>query len=204
VYSDLPNFSCKKLLVQDKTLSEGHRRYVHSIMDASRSLLAIINDILDMSKLEAGRVDLEYLDLDLPALIDDVLHLFREKRQGRRSKNLIVSADLSADFPKGINSDPTRLRQILVNLVGNGVKFTESGAVTVIGSLIDADTAEPKIRIGVRDTGIGIAPDAISKLFNEFTQGDPTISRRFEGTGLGLSICRKLVEVFGGEIGVES
>jgi PAS domain S-box-containing protein len=193
-----------ELLVHDKTLAEGHRRYVHSIMDASRSLLAIINDILDMSKLEAGKVELEYLDLDLPALIEDVLHLFREKRQRRQSKNLTVIAELSDDFPKGINSDPTRLRQILVNLVGNGVKFTEEGSVSVIGSLLDADTAQPMIRIGVRDTGIGIPPDAINRLFTEFNQGDPTISRRFEGTGLGLSICRKLVEILGGEIGVES
>ena len=193
-----------ELLLSAKELSPKSREHVGRILDSARALLAIINDILDMSKLDAGRVELECLDFDVPALISDVLHLFREKRQGPRSKILTLDVALDDGFPAAMHADPTRLRQILVNLVGNAVKFTEAGSVTVVGSLCDADTDNPLIRLAVRDTGIGIEPDAVAKLFTEFTQGDATISRRFEGTGLGLSICRKLVSLMGGEIGVIS
>ncbi|MBT5188152.1 MAG: response regulator [Kordiimonadaceae bacterium] len=191
------------LLLEDG-LDENSREKVYRIKESTRALLRIINDILDMSKLDAGKVEIEYLDFHLPALISDVLALFSEKRGDKRAKLLNLITELSDNFPTTVNSDPTRLRQVLINLVGNAMKFTESGSVTIRVKLIEADTSAPKLHFAIEDTGIGIKSDVLDDLFSEFTQADASITRRFEGTGLGLSICKKLVTLMDGEIGVES
>lgn len=191
-------------ILLDLNLSEEAKRRVFTIKDVTRSLVRIINDILDMSKLEAGKMEVEMTDFHLPSLIEECLAVFEEKRSGQRSQGLNLETQLSADFPHGVQSDPTRVRQVLLNLVGNAVKFSEQGSVTVEGSVIPAEDGQPFLRIAVRDTGIGIEPEALGKLFSEFTQADASISRRFEGTGLGLSICKRLVHLLGGEVGVES
>jgi two-component system, sensor histidine kinase len=166
--------------------------------------MRIINDILDISKLEAGKLELEYLDFHLPSLLRDALNLFVEKRHDKRRKNLNLETRFEDSLPISVKSDPTRLRQILINLIGNAYKFTESGGVTIVGKRYQTDAGDMFFHIAVHDTGIGIRPEIINNLFSEFTQADASISRRFEGSGLGLSICRRLVEMMGGEIGVES
>lgn len=180
------------------------REKVGKIKDATRSLLTIINDILDISKMEAGHLYVEEVDFHLPSLIAEVVDLFAEKRHAERSNDVRVVCRFDDNLPEGIRADPTRFRQIMINLIGNAVKFTEQGVVTVKASLVSPEIGGPHIRIDVEDTGIGIAPEAIDNLFTEFTQADASISRRFEGTGLGLSICKRLIEFLGGEIGVES
>ncbi len=190
------------MLLEDD-LPEASREKVYRIKDATRSLLRIINDVLDMSKLEAGKMEIESIDFDLPTLLRDVMALFREKRSGERRSGVNLDLALHDSLPVGVRTDPTRLRQILVNLIGNALKFTEKGSVVVEAGL-EKTAAGDRLRFVVRDTGIGMAPDVIGKLFQEFTQADETITRRFEGTGLGLAICRRLTEAMDGEIGVES
>ena len=179
---------------------------VAKIKDAARQLLRIINDILDVSKLEAGKLEIEKIDVDLPALVEDVFTLFREKRTGwRKTKSeILLNTTLAADFPTHINSDPTRIRQIVVNLLANAIKFTETGSVKLVGTCGTSPDGRDYFRIAIHDTGIGMKPETVKKLFAEFTQADASFSRRFEGTGLGLSISKRLVELMGGEIGVES
>jgi len=191
------------LLLNDE-LDEESREKVFRIKEATRALLRIINDILDVSKLEAGKFELEHLDFHLPSLIDDVVKMFAEKRQGGRANSVELSVELAPDFPVGVHLDQTRVRQILINLVGNARKFTERGRITVRGRLEGAGSERPMFHIAVEDTGIGIKTEALDILFSEFTQADASISRKYQGTGLGLSICKKLVELMNGEIGVES
>lgn len=191
-------------LLLDDDLPQLSKNKIFNIKDATRSLMKIINDILDISKLEAGMVELEYLDTDLTALFSDVFGMFQQSRLGECPTDIEFYLRLAPELSVGAHVDPTRLRQILVNLVGNAVKFTASGSVTLEGTLIATETDNPQMRIAVRDTGIGIAPDKIATLFDNFTQADASISRRFEGTGLGLSICRKLIHNMDGEIGVNS
>ncbi len=190
------------LLLDDK-LSKGSKEKVYRIKDATRSLLTILNDILDISKLEANKMAIESLDFHLPGMLEDALSFFEEKRKGSRRQDLKLTLKMSDDLPTTINADPTRLRQVLMNLIGNAVKFTKKGGVTLTASILRSEKEE-SIKIEVRDTGIGMAKETIGKLFADFTQADASITRRFEGTGLGLSICKRLVELMGGEIGVES
>jgi PAS domain S-box-containing protein len=191
------------LLLEDD-LAETSREKVYRIKEATSALLRIIEDILDISKLEVGKFKLEYRDFNLPALIEEVVGMFSEKRYGPRASHVEIIVDLSDDFPVGVHLDPTRMRQLLVNLVGNARKFTEKGSIRVIGRLIEKESETPELRIEIKDTGIGIKPEAIDALFDAFSQADASISRRFQGTGLGLSICKKLVELMQGRIGVES
>ncbi len=191
------------LLLNDE-LDEESREKVFRIKEATRALLRIINDILDVSKLEAGKFELEYLDFHLPSLIDDVVKMFFEKRHGGRANTVELEIDLSPDFPVGVHLDQTRVRQILINLIGNARKFTEKGRITVRGRLEGAGSERPTIYVSIEDTGIGMKPETLDILFSEFTQADASISRKYQGTGLGLSICKKLVELMGGEIGVDS
>lgn len=190
-------------LLLDDDLSVESRDKVYKIKDATRSLLRIINDILDMSKMEAGKMAFEYIDFHLPSVISDAVALFGEKRESERASNLDITVNLSDDFPTGVHGDSIRIRQILVNLIGNAVKFAEECSVVVEGTCLSV--GEQKfIKIAIHDTGIGIQPETMGKLFSDFSQADASITRRFEGTGLGLSICKRLTEVMGGEIGVES
>jgi len=190
------------MLLEDE-LPEPSREKVYRIKDATRALLTIINDILDISKLEAGRMDIELVDFLLPPLVDGVMSLFEDKRHGERAQPLELQVEIAGDCPEAINLDPLRLRQILINLIGNAVKFTQEGSVSLAVTRESAQGGE-RLRFAVSDTGIGIAPDTIDKLFNDFVQADASISRRYEGTGLGLAICKRLVELMDGEIGVES
>jgi len=190
-------------MLLDDSIPDESREKVHRIQDATQSLLRIINDILDISKLDAGRMEIEIIEFHLPSLITDTMSMFKEINDERRNGAVRFEIDLSPNFPSAGRSDPTRLRQILVNLVGNAAKFTTEGTVTLKGELLTGDGGE-FIHIRVSDTGIGIAPAVIDKLFTDFTQADASTSRRFEGTGLGLAICKRLVELMGGEIGCES
>jgi len=190
-------------LLLDDDLPTDSRNRVVRIKGATQSLLNIINDILDMSKMDAGKLELEPADFHLQSLVNGVLALFDERRQF--SKKLDIRSDLSPDLPASLRSDPVRLRQILINLVGNAVKFTERGEVIVnIGLVHDTDDNRPMLKFSVRDNGIGMSDETLEAIFEEFTQADASIARKYEGTGLGLAICRKLVALYGGDIHAES
>lgn len=164
-------------------------------------LLQLINDLLDISKIEANKLTVERIECHPLDVVDEVIDLMhvRAREQGLELTREIVDA-----IPVAIESDPTRLRQILVNLVGNAIKFTERGGVTVRLELVPGEDGKQKLRIKVIDTGIGLAPQQIQKLFQPFTQADDSTTRRYGGTGLGLSICHRLCETLGGTISVES
>ncbi len=186
-------------LLLDGDLAPDDREKVIKIKGATQSLLTIINDILDLSKLDAGRLDIEKLDFNFPYAIEEAVDLVRERA---RLKGLYVLLDTDS-VPVGVNGDPTRIRQILINLVGNAVKFTHRGGITVRANVVE-QSAQKMIRIAISDTGIGISEENQRHLFSNFSQGDASISRRYEGTGLGLAISKRLVELMGGEIGVTS
>ena len=189
-------------ILLDDDISRETRTKVDKIKGAANSLLKILNEILDMSKLEAGKLEIENIDFNFQNLVDEVLDIFVEKTKTPGSPSMIT--DFSDDFPVGVNSDPTRIRQILLNLVGNAFKFTKSGQITLKGDVVQAPDGNDLVRLSIIDTGIGIEPMAIGKLFSEFVQADASISRKYEGTGLGLAICKRLVELLGGDIGVKS
>jgi len=170
------------------------------IESAGQHLLSIINDILDLSKIEAGRLQLEHTDFHLSAILDNVVSLIAEQA---RDKELVIDVDGSA-VPNWLHGDPTRLRQALLNYAGNAVKFTERGGVTLRTRLLDEDSDGLTVRFEVQDTGIGIPSDKLSELFSAFEQADVSTTRRFGGTGLGLSITQRLAQLMGGEVGVES
>ncbi len=189
------------LLFEDKLPPESVDK-VHGIKSSANALLRLLNDILDMSKLEAGKMEIENIDFNLIQLITDNMAYF--EKSSNVDHQVDVSINLSEDFPSTIKSDPTRIRQILINLFGNALKFTHEGHIAIIGTLKSSDDGLQEIRIAVEDTGIGLDEDIIKELFMEFTQADASISRKYEGSGLGLSICKRLVELMGGHIGVES
>jgi two-component system sensor histidine kinase/response regulator len=176
-----------------KTPLDDRQRRLTSLAKSSAAVLAtLINDILDFSKIEAGKLELEAVDFDLHALAEDVVELLSEKAF---AKGIDLFVDVDPSAPRCVRGDPTRLRQILINLIGNAVKFTERGSVTL--------RVTPE-RFEVIDTGIGIPPDRIERLFKSFSQVDASTTRRFGGTGLGLAISKQLVELMSGAIGVES
>ena len=187
-------------LLLDSELTAEQRRQAKLVKDAGKSLLAIINDILDLSKIEAGKLGLERIPLSPAGVADGAVSIIRAEAG---AKDLTLAIDAAADVPAWIEGDPTRLRQILLNLLSNAVKFTERGT---IGVKIARDPGMPgsHLRFEVTDTGPGIPLDRQHLLFRRFTQLDRSITRRFGGTGLGLAICRRLAEAMGGAIGVES
>jgi len=189
------------LLLEDK-LTEASKRKVYRIKDSTNALLRIINDILDMSKLDAGKMEIENIDFHLPSLVEEVLVLFDKSRKD--DNHFDISLKLSDDVPAAVCSDPTRIRQVLLNLVGNAVKFTKEGGVDVYVEADRSGNGREMIKFSIKDTGIGIDEATIPALFSPFTQADASISRKFEGTGLGLVISKRLVELMDGEIGVES
>jgi PAS domain S-box-containing protein len=165
-------------------------------------LLAIINDVLDLSKIEAGKMAMERVACSPASIAAEVVALLEPRA---RSKGLTLAIDMRGEIPSQVSTDPTRLRQILTNLVGNAVKFTERGGVTVELSMVADQAGGPaRMRYAVRDTGIGIEPDRLRELFQPFTQADTSMTRRFGGTGLGLAICRRLAELLGGEVSAVS
>ncbi len=190
-------------ILLDTHLTEEQRDIVEVIRTSGDALLTIINDILDFSKIESGLLELEKHPFELRACIEEALDLLAPKASAKR---LELAALLAPDLPSVIHSDVTRLRQVLVNLVSNGVKFTDHGEVVVEIALADDPSPEGQVALHfqVRDTGIGISAEHRDRLFRSFSQIDASISRRYGGTGLGLSICKRLVELMGGRIWVES
>ena len=188
-------------LLLDSEITPEQRRYAETLRDAAENLLRIINDILDFSKLEARRLEFESITFGAGHAINGALDLLRLKAA---EKGLELKASVAPGVPRRLKGDPGRLRQILLNLVSNGIKFTEKGAVAVEARLIGMEGERARIGFTVRDTGIGIPAEAQSVLFRQFSQVDSSISRRFGGTGLGLAICKGLVEHMGGTISVES
>ncbi len=188
-------------LLQSTALSPRQREYVGGIQASGEALLGLINDILDFSKIEAGQLTLELRSLDLRQLVGEVVGLFAAPAE---VKGVQLGAQVDPAVPLGLVGDPMRLRQVLTNLVGNALKFTAQGAVEVRVALAEESADGALLRIAVRDTGIGIAPEAQARLFEPFTQADASTTRRYGGTGLGLAIVKRLVEAMGGQIGVES
>jgi signal transduction histidine kinase len=182
-------------------LAGEQREYVDTIRRCGLHLLDIINDILDLSKIEAARIELETVDLSVREVVEDVLALLGP---GAAAKGLTVTWQADADCPDALRGDPARLRQVLTNLVGNAVKFTQHGGVDVSLARVAGAEGSCSLRFSIRDSGVGIPRDAASRLFQPFSQVDASTTRRFGGTGLGLAICKQLVELMGGAIGVES
>ncbi|MEW5770080.1 MAG: PAS domain S-box protein [Pseudomonadota bacterium] len=178
----------------------GEMARLGKIESAAQHLLSIINDILDLSKIEAGRLELEQRDFALEGLLDNVTSMVAE---ACRAKGIALETDLDS-VPTWLRGDVTRLRQALLNFAGNAVKFTERGKVSLGARLLEATDDEFLVRFEVRDTGIGIAPENLPRLFHAFEQADVSTTRRFGGTGLGLAITRRLAQLMGGEAGVES
>ena len=188
-------------IVLDSGLSEQQRDNLAIVKTSSEALLGIINDILDFSKIEAGKLELDAVDFDLEKVIGDTVRLISLRAH---EKNLELAYHISRDTPCNIIGDPLRLRQVLVNLIGNAVKFTQEGEVVVRAEAEPADDGRVRIHFSVRDTGIGIPPQHQREIFKAFTQADCSSTRRFGGTGLGLAICSRLVSLMGGHICVES
>jgi PAS domain S-box-containing protein len=188
-------------LLRDTHLDEEQRRCVEAIVRSGESLLVILNDVLDFSKIEAGKLTLESADVDIRSCVDDVLELLAERAEERR---VALSVSVAPEVPPIVSSDAGRLKQILMNLVSNAIKFTEHGSVHVRAQTIAEDGATLRIRFEVIDTGIGIAPETLARLFRPFTQADGSTTRKYGGTGLGLAICRRLCALMGGEIDATS
>ncbi len=188
-------------LLLETGLSGEQHQYAETVHKSGEALLTIINDILDFSKLEAGRLELEEVAFDLEDLADGVADLL-SARAFERGTEIAVIYD--PDLPKRFYGDPTRIRQVLLNFAGNAIKFTETGGVTIEILLAGSENDRPKLRFNVTDTGIGIPQDRQDALFQEFTQVDASTARRYGGTGLGLAISRRLVDLMGGNIGLDS
>jgi len=189
-------------LVLESNLDDDQRDGLETVQQSAEALLAILNDILDFSKMEAGKVEFEQLSFDLHRTVGSMVALMSSRAQ---EKGIALISEIAPDVRRYLTGDPARLRQVLLNLVGNGIKFTERGEVRVWVS-VDGEDAQgrQRLRFTVADTGIGIAREAQSGLFQAFHQADSTVSRRFGGTGLGLAICKTIVELQGGEIGFDS
>ncbi|MBV9300904.1 MAG: response regulator [Acidobacteriaceae bacterium] len=189
-------------LLLDTPLTPEQRDYLQTIKESGNCLLAIINDILDFSKIEAGKLDFEAVDIDLKALVRDSLEMISE---AARRKSLNLALQFEEGLPEWLIGDPIRLKQILLNLLSNAVKFTEKGSITLsVSREAHNEPGSAMIRFTVRDTGVGIPLAAQSKLFERFTQADTSTTRKYGGTGLGLAISKRLVELMGGAIGLES
>jgi len=175
--------------------------FLTDVLRSGECLLALLNDILDLSKIEAGKLTFELADFDLADVPGSVCALLSEQA---RAKGLMLACQLPASLPNLVRGDPSRLRQALVNLVGNAIKFTEKGSVTLEAVLDSASDHAISVRFEVRDTGIGISKEAQRRIFESFVQADGSVTRRYGGTGLGLSISRELIWRMGGELRVES
>jgi len=189
-------------IVQGTPLTDEQREYLNTVESSGKVLLSVINDILDISKVEAGEITLEKIDFNLAHLAEDVMRMIRPRLQG---KPLELYFTIGEDVPLDVEGDPTRLRQILINLIANAIKFTETGKVGL--EIIVSKKAMSDgnlIHFTIRDTGVGIPSDRQKAIFEAFTQVDMSSTRKYEGTGLGLSICKAYVEAMGGSIGVDS
>ncbi|MGH8149612.1 MAG: PAS domain-containing protein, partial [Steroidobacteraceae bacterium] len=188
-------------LLLDSRLEQAQREYAETIHASANSLLTVINDILDFSKMEAGKLDIQPVEMDLPAAVAEVEAILAFQAA---AKSLELEVRVGPEVPRWVRGDRQRIRQCLINLVSNAIKFTQTGRITLEVSLARLADSYALTRFEVRDTGIGIAPDTLPTLFQPFVQADSSTTRHFGGTGLGLSIVRRLVELMAGEIGVES
>jgi signal transduction histidine kinase/ActR/RegA family two-component response regulator len=188
-------------LLLDTRLDNSQRETAETIRSSAQALLAIINDVLDFSKIEAGKLDLESIEFAPRELLEQVVRMMRVSAE---AKGLAIAAQVSGSVPALVRGDAGRLRQVLVNLCGNAVKFTERGSITLAIGATESAMGGMMLRLEVRDTGVGIPADRVHSLFKPFSQVDASTTRRYGGTGLGLSIVRRLAELMGGEAGVES
>ena len=189
------------LLASPDLSPEEQRDYVETVARNGRSLLRLINEILDLSKIEAGKMSIECVDCPVRQFVDDVVAAVRVRAQ---EKGLSLEVDYDGLLRPTIHTDPARLRQILLNLLGNAVKFTEQGGVRMSVRSLEPRQGSAQVQFAISDTGIGIAPEQLGELFQPFTQADSSTTRRFGGTGLGLAISRRLAKVLGGDIEVTS
>jgi PAS domain S-box-containing protein len=188
-------------LLADTRLTQEQREYVETIGTSTGTLLSVINDILDFSKIEAGKLSLEVINFDLRETVESSVEMLAERAH---KKNIELACWIEPDVSTRLRGDPIRLRQILANLVSNAVKFTEKGEVLVHVTRLEEDARHVVAHFEVKDTGIGITPQAMARIFQEFTQADGSTTRKYGGTGLGLTISKQLVTLMQGEIGVES
>ena len=188
-------------LLLETELSTEQRDFAETLRNSSETLMEILNDILDFSKIEAGRLTLEATDFDLWEVVESAIELHAARAA---QKKLELVTQIREEVPYLLRGDPLRLRQVLLNLVGNAIKFTTSGEVFLDVSLDRQDDTTADVRFEIHDTGIGIAEDVIPRLFQAFTQADDSTTRRYGGTGLGLAICRRIVETMGGRVSVRS
>ena len=192
-------------LLTGTALDARQERYARIARSSADTLLSQINDILDFSKIEAGKLELDSIPFDLRLLVEDVTEMFVLRAQ---SEGVELSCHVLPDVPENVQGDPERVRQVLVNLVNNAIKFTAEGEVAIRAELVayrnDDRDCIATIKLSVRDTGIGMTPEQKQRLFTAFSQADSSISRKYGGSGLGLSICRQLVELMGGHIGVDT
>ena len=188
-------------LLLDTDLGDDQRQYAEIARKSGETLLSLINDILDFSKIEARKLDLEVLDFDLRTTVEDTAEMLALKAQEKRLELICLIDD---DVPSRLRGDPGRLRQLLINLGGNAIKFTNEGEVVIRVSAAGKTGRQVRVRFDVKDTGIGIPADKLGTLFSPFVQVDGSTTRKYGGTGLGLSISKRLAELMGGSIGVES
>jgi two-component system, sensor histidine kinase and response regulator len=188
-------------LMQKTELTPRQRDYIDKLQSSGQHLLGIINDILDFSKVDAGKLDLERTDFELKSLLDNASAVLNEKC---RAKNLDWVLEVAPDVPPHLTGDPLRLGQILINYANNAVKFTERGRIAVTISVDERTDDDVLLHLRVADTGVGITPEEKGRLFQRFSQADASSTRKFGGTGLGLAICKKLADLMGGEVGVDS
>lgn len=188
-------------LLMETPLSAEQQSYAETIRQCGESLLHLINDVLECSKIEAGKLELERIDFNLRSAVEEVLAQFAERAE---TKGLELTGLVHATVPTALQGDPGRLRQVLTNLVGNALKFTDKGEVALQAFLEQETPEEAIIRFEVTDSGVGIAPDVQAKLFQPFVQADSSTTRKYGGTGLGLSISKQLIELMGGHIGITS
>ena len=188
-------------LLSDTALGPQQRDFAETARQSAESLLTVLNDILDFSKIEAGHLTVEETDFDLRELLESTLELLAERAQ---SKGLELMGSIENGTPTALRGDPTRIRQVLLNLTGNAIKFTDKGEVVVLVRAKSNAAGMVMVHFEVRDTGIGISEDALKRLFQPFAQADGSTTRKYGGTGLGLAISRRLVELMNGEIGVSS
>src|SRR5438270_3269201 len=188
-------------LLLENGLTSTQRKSAETVQRSGKTLLGIINDLLDFSKIEAGKLELENVDMDLRRTIEDIVELLAERAH---AKGLELACSIPPNLVTHVRGDPLRLSQILTNLVGNAIKFTERGSVVIRLASVGVSAQDVTMRFEVSDTGVGISPDAQSRIFEEFAQADGSTTRKHGGSGLGLAICKQLVEMMGGNIHVES
>ncbi|HNX30990.1 MAG TPA: ATP-binding protein [Holophaga sp.] len=188
-------------LLLETSLTEEQREYAETVRSSADSLLRLINDILDFSKIEAGKLTLEHIEFDFQEVLEDLLVVVGVKAH---AKGIELLTFLGPEVPLKVKGDPVRFRQVLTNLLDNAIKFTSQGAVEVRIHVAGKEGANLLLKVEVKDVGVGMRPEVVEKLFQSFFQGDSSTTRQYGGTGLGLAICRRLCELMGGSIGVES